>query len=988
MALRSHAQFIGRRDELGTLGDAVHSARSKVPHLVFVEGEAGVGKTRLLREAMDRLRPERALVIEAHGVDLMGDQLPYGVIAEVVRSSLRARDRERTASLPDSAQVIERAFSAGEPGAALESLRREDLFGGFASLVEALAEDTFVWLNVEDVHWADESSLELLAYVARVVTTGTLLTTYTLRTGSGRPSAALTRFATETQRLHTSSSISLTPLDRADTAALVNDLTHRSPSTSLMDRLLSLSNGNPLLTEELVYGGITAVGEVPPSAQAAMVARIGRLSSDCADLVSIASLSYGSCSVDHLRRLLPYDDDRLDAALEEAVDHGVLESEPAPENYRFHHALLKDAVARSLPPGRRRRGHKAWAEALEGDLAHEADPWSATVAAAHHWVGSGEVERALDACVHAVELATTFHAPSERAPLLREALRLWDRVPSAGARSGWSRDKLAKETITVTHFAGDWEAALDLIETELRHPDTERDPVRGATLELSRQGTLEQLGRSNPSQFAARVDQLADLLLGAPTGPWLANGCLHASWRVTSAPRPERSGSLLERAESAAREEDDPMAQLNAGQNLADKLVAADRLDEALQVVDRLLELTRERLPERVSDVEAQLCWLLCFQGDLPTGLAVAQRAMRRIPSAAMSSRLFAYVAQNLAYALIELGRWDEADTWLTDARGAYPQGWTAVEIQAESVRLASYQGNLVMADEFAEALWRSVPSDERGSLTAVGRGGTARVVRAAIAGSRGDAGQVRELLAPVWEIPGLEEETDSVWRAVLQAAGSEADAAARLRRGRHQQAGSTEADGHVKTLEGVASTLYKPGRLGATWPRHFAAELARYRHEDTAEMWHSVAEAWAVIGVPHDRAWALLHATRCHLADAERDAAQATVLDAYDIATYLGAKPLEQALTDLAQRSRLRLTDATADAEAADTQRVHGLTAREFEVLNLIGRGHTNDQIATQLFISPKTVSVHVTHILQKLKVASRTEAMAVAFRNGIVDE
>lgn len=672
MTLRAQAQYVGRDGELKALGAASASARSGRPELVFIEGEAGLGKS-LLSEAVARHLQEDDLLVLAHGVDLMGDQLPFGIIGEAVRSIVRASGPGAMEHLPASAEVIVGAFTAAEPGFVLERLRRADIFAGFATLIEALAVRGLVWLAVEDLQWADESSLELLAYVARVVTSGSLLTTYTVRTGAGRSSRAFALFSAEASRALNSSTIILAPLDRDAAVALVTDLSQARPDEGLMDRLLAMGASNPFLTEELVYGGLTADGPLPASPQVVMMARIGRLSDDGANLVSTASLAYGSFTLDHLRRLLGYDDDRLDATLGEVAAHRVIEPEPFSEGFRFHHAMLKEAVAASLPPGRRCRSHRVWAEVRETDLAHEADPWLATVAAAHHWVGSGDVERAFDACMGAVRLGATFYAPSERAPLLAEALRLWDRVPDAQARSGRSRDQLAMETIRATHFAGDWEAALSLLETELRHTDSHRDGVRRATLELSRQGTLEQLGRSTRADFVPRLAECSDLLLVAPDGPWLANGCLEAAWRIGASPHPERALALRQRAASAALAQDDPIAQLNAGQTLADNLLADGRLKDAFAVLDGLVDLTTSRLPERVSDVEAQLCWFLCFRGDLAAGLGVAERAMGRIPSSNTSNRLFAYVAQNLAYALIELGRWDEADQWLTEARAAYP---------------------------------------------------------------------------------------------------------------------------------------------------------------------------------------------------------------------------------------------------------------------------------------------------------------------------
>jgi DNA-binding CsgD family transcriptional regulator/tetratricopeptide (TPR) repeat protein len=989
MALRPQAQFVGRDRELEALGAAVDSARSGQPELVFIEGEAGLGKSRLLRETVGRHLHEGDLLVLAHGVDLMGDQLPFGIIAEAMRSLVRAGGPEALAALPSGAEAVANAFAAAEPGFVLERLRRVDLFTGFATLIDSLAARELVWLAVEDLHLADESSLELLAYVARVVSSGSLLTMYTVRTGAGVPSSAFALFSADSARALNASTITLKPLDRAAAESVVTDLTDEPPDGRLLDRLLEMGDGNPFLTEELVYGGLTADGPLPASPQAAMLARIGRLSDDAADLVRGASLAYGSFTLDNLRRLMSYDDGRLDAALDEGAAHRVIERETSSDGFRFHHALLKEAVAASLPPAQRRRTHRTWAEVREADLAHESDPWLATVAAAHHWVGSGDVERGFDACVRAVQAAAMFHVPSERAPLLAEALRLWDRVPDAESRSGRSRDQLAMETIRAAHFAGDWEGALELLDAELRHQDSDRDPVRRATLELSRQGTLEQLGRGVSADFVPKLDDMADLLLEASDGPWLANGCLDAAWRISVSPHPERALELRERAASAALAQDDPQAQLNAWQTLADNLLAKGRLDDAFLVLDDLVELTTTRLPERLSDAEAQLCWFLCFRGDLAAGLGVAERAMRRIPSSGLSNRLFAYVAQNLAYALIELGRWDEADRWLAEARTAYPHGWTAVEIQAESVRLACYRGDTAAADALAAAMWDAVPRDERDALVALGRGGTARIARATLAAGRGDVAGVREQLAPVWAVPGLREESDSVWRAVLVAASAEADAATRARRSRRRtDPQSTESERHVETLQAVAADLYAPGPLGVAWTKHLAAELSRFRQEDDADMWRDVHDAWEAIGVQHDRGWALHHLAECCLTDGERDPAQTAILKALDIATRLGAKPLETALLGVADRSRLR-SHATVTATARPAAQVLSiLTPREADVLKLIARGNSNNQIAGLLFISPKTVSVHVSHVLAKLEVRSRAEAAALAFHSGLVQD
>ena len=966
----------------------VTSARGARPETVMVRGEAGIGKSRLLSEAIARYAADD-VVVWAYGVDLLGPQLTLGVVGEAVRALAKAGGETLMGELPASATTVVKAFLASESGSELEAIRRADLFAGFAALLETFASRQLVWLVVDDVQWADDSSIELLQYVARVMRTGRLLTSYTLRTDDEKPRPSVLHLSAELSRHNEAATIVLVPFDRAAAEAQVAGLADVPPTAALIDRILSLGDGNPFLTEQLVAGGLTARGPLPETPQMVMRSRVATLSDRAARMVEAASLAYGSFSFDALRRVTGYDEEALESTIDEAALHGIVESERSSDRFRFHHALLKEAVSTALRPGSKRRWHRVWAEVLEEDFDRGSDTWRVAVAAAQHWVGNGDVERAFDACIRAADLTAALHAPSERAPLLVRALALWDRVPVPSARAERSRDQLAIDAIRATQFAGDWEGALALIEAELRHDDSGHDAVRRTTLELSRQGTLEQLGRGVIADLQPRIGELGDLLLEAPQGPWLANGCLEAAWRTSVSGLPgsvARNRLLLERALSAARLQGDPMAELNAGQTLADILGGSGQLEEAFAVLDTLAELTSTRIPERVSDVEAQLSWYQCFRGDLASGLATARQAMRRIPEPEMSPRLFAYVAQSLAHALIESGLWLEAETWLAQARTAYAEGWTAFDIKADSARLACYRGDIDAAVALVESLRDSVPRDEQAALRAVGRGGRARIAGAQVAAMQGDIATVRQLLAPVWLIPDLESQTDNVWRAVLLAAGAEADTARRLH-GRSVRANVAEAaDEHVVTLRGIAARLHVVGPLGEAWTRHLAGELLRYEGLDTHEVWEGAEEAWEAVGIPHDRGWALLHRAECHIREGGRELAQEATTEAHTIAVGLGAKPLVDATAALAQRSRLRLEPIGADGTADRKPRLYALTERETEVLQLVALGLSNEQIASRLFISPRTASVHVSRILAKLGVSSRSEAAAVAFRHGLV--
>ncbi len=159
-----------------------------------------------------------------------------------------------------------------------------------------------------------------------------------------------------------------------------------------------------------------------------------------------------------------------------------------------------------------------------------------------------------------------------------------------------------------------------------------------------------------------------------------------------------------------------------------------------------------------------------------------------------------------------------------------------------------------------------------------------------------------------------------------------------------------------------------------------FTAEASRAGGGPDLAAWDTAAAAWSAIGQPYLLAYALLRAAAAAAAQGDRDGAAARLPRAAELAGQLGARPLQQQIGRLARRARIDLpADATGQAGPAAP---FGLTAREMEVLRLVAAGRGNQQVAAELFISPKTASVHVSNILAKLGVASRVEAAAAAHR------
>jgi DNA-binding NarL/FixJ family response regulator len=235
-------------------------------------------------------------------------------------------------------------------------------------------------------------------------------------------------------------------------------------------------------------------------------------------------------------------------------------------------------------------------------------------------------------------------------------------------------------------------------------------------------------------------------------------------------------------------------------------------------------------------------------------------------------------------------------------------------------------------------------------------------------AGLAGDLTEMRRVLAPVWASEDPSPLSDLLWTTVRDVVRVEVDAAV--------ASGSTpEASDHLATIDAVAAKLHRYGDLGEAWPLELEAQLARFRGEDARDLFRNAHAAWSRVGHVYDMAVCDLLLAEQSMAAGDRDAARRHALAAQKVATSLRAGPLA-----------LRVSTLIGRLGGRSTQVASLLTAREHEVLELLALGRTNHDIATTLFMSPKTASVHVSRIMTKLGARNRTEAAAIARRDGLL--
>jgi ATP/maltotriose-dependent transcriptional regulator MalT len=343
-------------------------------------------------------------------------------------------------------------------------------------------------------------------------------------------------------------------------------------------------------------------------------------------------------------------------------------------------------------------------------------------------------------------------------------------------------------------------------------------------------------------------------------------------------------------------------------------------------------------------------------------------------------------LAANATEALLALGRWDQAEQLSREGLETSPSGPAYNALPVDRAALELGLGDLDAAQARLQAVRRLLPAPIPGAQNA----GPLLCGLAELGLWRGDVDQARQLVAEA--VPQVE--ANPRYAAPVYALGLRVEAdLAELARARHPGQPALDDGTATALLERVREAAESPAGAGlpelAAWHALGLAERTRQQGRLDPAAWAAAVAAWERLGQPYRVAYAGFRHAEALLAGGDRDTAAQVLGRAAAITGRLGARPLDGEIQALARRARLGLAppaDAAAQAAGVPAPAAQlGLTRREVEVLALVAAGRSNRQIAQALFISPKTVGVHVSNILAKLGVAGRVEAAAVAHRLGL---
>ncbi|HEX5593858.1 MAG TPA: AAA family ATPase [Solirubrobacterales bacterium] len=946
--------LVGRTTELERLASAGERAEEGSGGVVLLCGEAGIGKSRLAAAAAD----EAGTVLR--GAATEGSAVPYGPIVDALRSRLRSDPQalgECGPLLPHLALLLP---ELGEPAAETE---RATIFEAIRCAFAHLAGEQPLTILLDDLQWSDETTLELLAALAGPLQQMPVLVIGAYRSDGLPRGHRLRWLRNELRRGGRLEEISLDPLDRDGVAALLEALLPEPPSPALVRTVHDRTLGSPFFVAELVAAlqlrGALRPGRhgleladaddvpLPDTVREAVLVGTSTLSDEARAAAEAAAVAGQQLDLDLVAGLSSA------AGLAELIENGLLE-ERGPGRAAFRHALAQEALYAEVPWMRRRELHRRLAEALGA-----ADGSSFEVAT--HWLGAADEAAARGALVEAARRSAELQAHRDAARAAGEALELWPEDEAgelrletlerfalssqlagemAEAAKGW------RELASGCHARGDGlgyaqaqrhlAGVQDLLgERDAAFASRRLAAEAFATADLSTEAALERLAMADHHRRGGRYREAIELAEVAVA-------------EATAAGRDDLRARLLGLqgvAEAKGGDYEGGLASVRAGLALAlekDLIPVAAELYQRLSLV--LYDGADYRQAEEALDTALDLC-RTDGSGDTEVACVTC-----------------------LVYVLRERGEWPRAEELGRELIESDTAVWVAEGLIGA---IHAFQGKLTSA--------RRLLTSSRAVSSSVGHynmyvdSTTGLAIVAAAEGLDDEASRCcRELLAR-WE--RSEDHHYAVWGirwAATYLAG---------RGDRDGLAACTEA------LSRMATDGGHPDALAALAQALGELALLEGETETAAEHMSRAVELHRALAIPHERAQIELRAGVALAAAGEREEALERLSDAYRCARKLGAGPLAsraaQEVAALGESVAQRLGSRAAAAADGGAQ----LTRRELEVLRHVAVGRTNKEIAQELFISQRTVDMHVRNLLGKLDCRSRVEASHRAGELGLLD-
>jgi DNA-binding CsgD family transcriptional regulator/tetratricopeptide (TPR) repeat protein len=854
------------------------------------------------------------------------------------------------------------------------------IYAGCRAIFQNAAEEGLLVIAIEDLQWANPSSLELFGFLAAtfrhepIVLAGTVAGTEEAAPGQGSHLSTLLRAL---RRLPEYRMVEVHPLAREDAAALVAGCIPE-PDQALVDRVVERSEGNPLFIQELAAFAEEGGSGMPQSLSGLLLARLDDLPDGARRAVEFMVVAGRPLQHQLLATVTGLGPSRLKEALAELLRRGLIER--TADAFALRHTLFRDALLQQSSPWERESWHSTLADALTAASSRGGLPALAGAEIAFHLRSAGRLSEALSATIASARAASSTCAYAEAELRFGDALEIWEQLGFAPQPEIPSKTALLQEAAEAAFSAGDAEVASNLIRTGLREVSSNAHPWEEAGLRR-RLGTY-LLGIVRDRDAIAELTRALELLADAGRSLERARTAVTLGAALMLVGEYDQSLRWCREALADAAALSDLYTQSQALNFIGVDLISIGEVDEGLASLSRAGAVARNLgRDDAALEAALNLSEMLTQLDRLPEAVDIASKAAGDADAKGLTARIGANLWSNAGAAMWRMGRWAEAESVLQQAIAHARSGEAIYNLAINLAWLKLGRGEYQSAKEYLSQAANEAHSERVDVLPHLTRAkaevaiadGQLEVARSVV-GSALEA--MESTIAPHLSLPLLG-----------TAVHIEAEDAGLRRRLRETSAVSAAVEA-ADDFAGRAEAMIRGRRATSESMRaelwEIRGELAKAKDHPMSEPWKEAAACWLRANQPYRVALALHRQAEALLAEHGPRAEARDLLRVAAIeAASLGALPLSGAISATARHARLRIDvpqDTSSRNLIPDPLKSAGLTPRELDILRLVTEGLTNRRIAGLLFISEATVATHVAHIMSKLDVHTRYDAAALA--------
>ncbi len=970
----SRTKLIGRDEEFTRLRDMADLAVEHSAQLVLVSGEAGIGKTTLTGEFVGQLMESGWGGHIGACIETADRPLPFGPIVSILRSILLG-DIERLDEIVghhrrDLSGLLPELSDIAEAAASLDG-DIDRLFDAIAVILTEASRRRPNAILIEDIHWADAATRDLLSSLVNRLGTARTLLVITERTGATDRGHPLRTWIAEHRRLPNVHTIELEGLSRSELETQALRVLEQPPERRLIDELVERTRGNPYFSHELLVSRRDGSLALPVSLIDFLSSRISRLAPEERELMRALAIVGGIASHHMLRAMLP--DLDVGRIVRSLCDASILEVDGS--EFTFGHALLREVILSDVLPFEAEELHGRAAEAIIADP-RQGHSLTDLTSLALHWGKAGDADRSITAAIQAGRAAAAVAAYEAAADMSLQAYWAWPAASAPDTDTNMSRYQLLLQTAEWLASCYRGEEAINIIREALAGWAGSLPPGSRALL-LARLAPIHwHLG--NPPE-TARVLAEAARLVGDEVSPEAAQVHHAISRQALADGQIHPALEAAERAVEIAEIEKLPVLLAEALSAKALGIGVTGDLDAGVALAQRARELAlSEQLVSQTALTYHREMLMIVFQEGRTEACLEASRQGLAFAEQHCGPRWRAEIGLNLCLGLVEAGRLREAEPLFESLLSSELDDLRRLTVLQTSGLHALATGSYALADTF---LTEAVEISDR--YQSAQETGFQSRLQAELARRQGRLDEAIQLIDRALELQLAGDNLTYTRESIVEKV--------RIVRSRLEQ-DMADAKQQKAEVAILIDDFDGSGRANEAWHSLMRLELASISGPVELEAAHATIELVESAGYLYEAAQVRLLLIEQLMANGvtDRSTLETEIIELHGIADTHGITWIAEFVVSMAKVARvaLELNEPPAPVPVASADAYpHHLTAREVEVMSLLAEGLTNKGIGERLFVSPRTVGTHISNLLAKLGVGNRGEAAAAYHRLGLAE-